>query len=316
MGRSALQQSRRIGYVTALFATLAFFLALPATAQDFSDSVCPDDNHTAFHACALDASKRFDPPRTPAGHPNFQGVWSRRSRAYESLHAHPETLDDNEAPSMIVSHADGLVPIQPWAEAVRRHNRTAYVHQNAICRLSGVPLTMFMTGTLQFMQNEGYFLVQGEEAHAFRMIPVDGRSHIGEDIRLWNGDSVGRWEGNTLVIETRNQNARAFLDQRARFYTDEAHVVERLTMIDPNTIHWEATLEDPNVYTEPFTLALAYRRGQTRELWEEACYENNDLASQTYRNVGYEIYPGMTGAEARRLSEAWEVEERELEWQP
>ncbi len=87
-------------------------------------------------------------------------------------------------------------------------------------------------------------------------------------------------------------------------------------MIDPNTIHWEATLEDPNVYTEPFTLALAYRRGQTRELWEEACYENNDLASQTYRNVGYEIYPGMTGAEARRLSEAWEVEERELEWQP
>ena len=217
---------------------------------------------------------------------------------------------------MIVARADGLVPIQPWAEAIRRYNRTAYVHQNAICRLSGVPLTMFMTGTLQFMQNEDYLLVQGEEAHAFRMIPVDGRSHIGEDIRLWNGDSVGHWEGNTLVVETRNQNARAFLDQRARFYTDEARVTERFTMIDLNTIHWEATLDDPNVYTEPFTLALAYRRGAGRELWEEACYENNDLASETYRNVGYKIYPGMTGAEARRLRDAWVVEERELEWTP
>ena len=311
-----MQQSSSTGFISAVTVSLALFLALPATAQTLSDSVCPDDDHAAFHACALEAGKHFDPPRTASGHPNLQGVWSRRSRAYEDLHAHPETLDDHAAPSMIVSRADGLVPIQPWAEAERRYNRPAYVHQNAICRLSGVPLTMFMTGTLQFMQNEDYLLVQGEEAHAFRMVPVDGRAHIGDDIRLWNGDSVGHWEGNTLVVETRNQNARVWLDQRGRFYTDEAHVVERFTLIDLNTIHWEATLDDPNVYTEPFTLALAYRRSSGRELWEEACYENNDLASQTYRNVGYEIYPGMTGAEARRLRDAWEVEERELEWTP
>ena len=313
-----LQQSSGVGLGSVLTASLTLCLALPATAQSQSNSVCPDDDHARFHACALEAAKHFEPPRTAAGHPDLQGIWNRRSRAHESLHAHPETLDDNEAPSIVVVPADGLVPIQPWAEATRRYYRSAYVHQNAICRLSGVPLTMFMTGTLQFLQNEGHFLVQGEEAHAFRVIPMNRRAHIGEDIRLWNGDSVGHWEGNTLVVETANQNARVWLDQRARFYTDEARVVERFTLIEPDTIHWQATVEDPNVYTEPFTIALAYRRNSNDglELWEEACYENNELASQTFRNVGYKIYPGMTGAEARRLKTAWELEERELEWTP
>ncbi len=302
-----------IRYVAACVALAAISLPLQTSAQE---SVCPDDDHATFHHCALEAAKHFDPPLTGAGHPNLQGIWSRRARAHESMHAHPDTRDDNEAPSVVVAPANGFVPIQPWAEAQRRYNRPAYVHHNAICRLDGVPLTMYMTGTLQFMQTEEHFLVQGEEAHAFRVIPTDGRHHIGASIRLWNGDSVGRWEGNTLVVETRNQNARAWLDQRGRFFTDEAHVVERFTLIDPDTIHWQATIDDPNVYTEPFTIALAYRRRPVRELWEEACYEDNALAAQTYRNVGYLIYPGITGDEARRLRAAWELEERELQWAP
>lgn len=284
--------------------------------QDTPASVCSDDDHMTFHACALEASVNFEPPRTAWGLPNFEGMWSRRARAHESLHAHPQTRDDNEAPSIVVSPIDGLVPIQPWAEAKRRYNRPAYVHQNAICRLSGVPVTMYMTGLYQFMQNEDYLLVQSEEAHAYRVIPTDNRPHIGKNIKLWNGDSVGHWERNTLVVQTQNQNARAWLDQRGRFYTDEALVEERLTLIDADTIHWSATLEDPDVYTEPFTISLAYRRRPAMELWEEACYESNDLASQTYRNVGYQIYPGITGEEARRMRAAWQLENRELEWKP
>lgn len=285
-----------------------------ATAQTWiTDSICPEDAHAAFHACALEAAKGFDPPRTANGSPDMNGIWRRRAAAHESLEEHPRTLDDFGATSIIVDPADGIVPIQPWAEAQRRYNRPAYVHHNAICRLDGVPLTMYMTGTLQFMQNSDAFLVQGEEAHAFRVIPLDNRPHIGEDLRLWNGDSVGHWEGNTLVIDTRNQNARAWLDQRGRFFTDEAHVVERLTLIDADTIHYQATLDDPNVYTKPFTIAIAYRRSTVEdyELFEEACYENNDFARQRYINVGYDVYPGMTGDEARRLKAAWELEEAE-----
>jgi hypothetical protein len=92
-------------------------------------------------------------------------------------------------------------------------------------------------------------------------------------------------------------------------------MVERYTMIDPHTIHWQVTIEDPNVYTRPFTLALAYRR-DTREgfeIWEEACYEDNELAMQQFMNIGYKIYPGITGDEARRLSAAWDLENAELE---
>ena len=114
----------------------------PVLGQGISESICPDDNHMNFHSCALEALVEFDPPRTAWGAPNLQGIWSRRARAHESLHAHPQTRDDNEAPSIVVSPIDGLVPIQPWAEAKRRYNRPAYVHQNAICRLSGVPVTI------------------------------------------------------------------------------------------------------------------------------------------------------------------------------
>ncbi len=278
------------------------------------DSVCPDDNHAAFHACALEAASDFEAPRNAYGDPDLSGIWRRRAAAHESIEAHVETLDDNGGPSIIVDPPSGVAPMQPWAEAQRRQNRAQYVHHNAICRLDGVPLTMYMTGTLQFLQNADYFLVQGEEAHAYRMIRVDGSSgHIGEDIRLWNGDSRGYWDGSTLVVETANQNARAWLDQRGRFFTDEARVVERFTLIDANTLHYQATLDDPNVYTQPFTIAFAYRRADVDswELLEEACYENNEHARARFFNVGYEIYPGITGAEARRLRSVWEVEEGE-----
>ena len=291
-------------------------LVMPGTvaAQSWvTDSVCPEDAHAAFHACALEAAKDSDPPRLANGRPDMNGIWRRRAAAHESLEEHPRTLDDSGAPSIIVDPADGIVPVQPWAEAQRRYNRPAYVHHNAICRLDGVPLTMYMTGRFQFMQNADHLLVQGEEAHAFRVIPVDGRPHIGADLRLWNGDSVGHWEGDTLVVDTANQNARAWLDQRGRFFSDEAHVVERFTLIDADTIHYQATLDDPNVYTSPFTIAIAYRRSteENYELFEEACYENNEFARQRYINVGYEVYPGMTGEEARRLKAAWEIEEAE-----
>ena len=308
--------SNRLHVAAVSLVTASAFFALPGPvhAQSWvTDSVCPEDAHAEFHACALDAAKDFDPPRTVDDMPDMNGIWRRRATGHESIQEHSRTLDDGGGPSLIVDPPDGIVPFQAWAEAQRRYNRPAYVHHNAICRLDGVPLTMYMTGTLQFMQNADHFLVQGEEAHAFRMIPLDGRPHIGEDIDLWNGDSVGHWEGNTLVIDTANQNARAWLDQRGRFFSDEVHVVERFTLIDADTIHYQATVEDPNVYTRPFTIAIAYRRSTVAdyELLEEACYENNELARQMFINVGYGIYPGITGDEARRLNAAWELEEAE-----
>jgi hypothetical protein len=167
---------------------------------------------------------------------------------------------------------------------------------------------MYMTGLFQFTQTRDHLLIQSEESHATRIIPLTPRPHIGRDIKLWQGDSRGRWEGNTLVIDTTNQRAQVFLDQRGRFYTDEARVTERLTMLDAATIHYQATIDDPNVYTRPFTIAVAFRRNAAPnvELWEEACYEDNTESMEHFRKIGYQVYPGITGADARALRQAFE----------
>ena len=122
---------------------------------------------------------------------------------------------------------------------------------------------------------------------------MDDRPPPGEKIRLWNGDSRGWWDGDTLVIETTNQNAMPWLDQRGRFYTEDTHVIERVTPVDPETLHYQATVDDPNVYTAPFTIALPYRRisDENYEIPELACYENNVELMEVYRQVGLELYP-------------------------
>jgi len=277
-------------------------------AQHIAESVCPDDAHAAFHACALRVTP--DPPRTAEGHPDFSGHWRRRGWAFENFAAHPETADDFGGPSVVVDPPDGEVPYQPWAEAQRLENHERYMHHNAACILSGPAGTMYMTSRFQFLQDEHHLVMVGEQltAHPYRIIPIDGRPHIG-DLSLWNGDPRGRWDGDTLVIDSPNHNAKYLLDQQGRFITDEAVITERLTRLDENTIHYEATFDDPNVFTRPMTIAFGFRRDaeEQPEIWEEACHETNAEQLELFRNIGYAIYPGITGEEARRLEAEWEA---------
>ena len=159
------------------------------------------------------------------------------------------------------------MPYQPWAVAQRRENRERYIEPNILCFLSGVPRTMYMPTVIQILQPPGYVVGLLEGGHRSRIIPTDGRVHLGESLKLWNGDSRGRWEENTLVVDVTNQNARAWFDQAANFYTDTAHMVERFTLIDPDTIHDEVAIEDPNVYTRPwritFPSGVSLKRGMS-----------------------------------------------------
>ena len=97
----------------------------------------------------------------------------------------------------------------------------------------------------------------------------------GPAIRLSGGDSRGRWEGNTLVIDVTNQRDKVWLDAVGNFFSEPVHVVERFTMIDPNVLHYEATINDPNVYTRPWTIVSGWRRNvePPLEIWENACWE-------------------------------------------
>jgi hypothetical protein len=278
----------------------------PAIAQvtESQESVCSDNTPAVFHTCALQAAKGFDPPRTPDGRPDMGGIWHLQSRAHEDLQEHPESLDNSGGPSAIVDPSDGRVPLQPWAETRGRENAQKYIDPGAACLLSPMPHTL--TGARQFLQTPDYFVVLGARAHYYRIVPLNESPPVGEDIRLWKGVSRGRWEGNTLVIETTNYNAMSWLDQRARFYTQDMQVVERLTLIEPDTIHYQATVDDPNVYTRPFTIALAYRRSTVDgyEMSVEACYENNETLLEVYRSAGITLYPGISVEEAREAMEA------------
>lgn len=292
-----------------LWAQTAPAPAAPPAAPQAAPSVCPDDHHANFHACALAAAKTFNPPRTAEGMPDLSGLWRRRSAAHEDMEAHPRNPDDAGGPSAVVVPADGKAPMQPWADVRRRENAQRYLHHNAACLLSGVPVTMYMTTLYQFQQTKDHLVVLSEESHAYRVIPTDGRPHVGAGIRLWQGDSRGRWEGNTLVVDTTNQRAKGFLDQRGRFMTEAAKVTERFTLVDVNTLHYQVTIDDPHVYTQPFTLAMAMRRNTQpdAEIWEEACYESNSDHMGSFGNVGYSIYPGITAAEAQQLRRAFEA---------
>ncbi len=294
---------------SALIATAPFVL-LPVHGQSL-ESVCPDDEHAVFHRCAVEAARTANPPRTGDGRPDFSGYWERRSWSFEDFEAHPVTRDDFGGTSSVVDPPDGRVPMQPWADARRRENAEKYIHHNGVCTLAGPAGTMYMAGLYQLIQDSDTFVVIGEglSAHPYRIIPLDGRPHYGPSLPLWQGDSRGHWEGDTLVFETTSQNGKYFLDQRGRFITEEAHIVERMTLLDDNTIHYQATFDDPNVYTRPFTIAFAYRRETTPgiEVWEEACFESNTDQMTLFRNNGLRVFLGISASEARALKSEWEA---------
>ena len=131
--------------------------------------------------------------------------------------------------------------------------------------------------------------------HTFRVIPIGtAQARIDSSIELWLGASRGRWDGNTLVVDVTNQNATWWFDQAANFASDAVHVVERLTMIDADTIHYEARIEDPTVYTRPWTMVFAIRRitMPKYEIWEEACHEG-ERDTPHLLGTGLKLYPGI-----------------------
>jgi hypothetical protein len=121
--------------------------------------------------------------------------------------------------------------------------------------------------------------------HEARIIPLDGRPHVGDQIRLWNGDSRGRWEGNTLVVEVANYSKQDVGTVATGIATtatlkgipqsDKMRVVERFTRVDADTLQYEATIEDPQIYTQPWTVAMPLNRANDYKVYEYACHEGN-----------------------------------------
>jgi hypothetical protein len=203
-----------------------------------------------------------------------------------STHSAAEMVDleFDDRTSLVIDPADGRVPAV--TEAGRRRQRAAAeafaqpasaadVGNALRCISWGVPRLggRYGAGDLsyyQIVQAPGYVVLVAEAGHESRVIPLDGRPHLPSAIRQWNGDSRGRWEGETLVVETTNFSPKSFFMGAA----DGLHVVERFTRTAPDRIEYAITVSDPTTWTRPWTAMMPLRE-RHEPLFEYACHEGN-----------------------------------------
>jgi hypothetical protein len=253
-------------------------------------------------------TRNWAPPRTSDGQPDLQGTWVNFDNTpFEAPGAEgprgepgvnpPSHWTDHDSPtstqrqSMVVDPANGKVPVMPWAEAKRdydlAHLGDGWEHETpwVRCVTRGMPAGMFpaaYNNAHRIVQIPGYVVIQSEMIHETRIIPLDGRPHVGSRIRLWNGDSRGRWEGNTLVVETTNFNDKGSVAtsgatgrMRGIPQSEAMRVTERFTPVDASTINYEVTIDDPKVYSRSWTVAFPLNRDRKYQMYEYACHEGN-----------------------------------------
>lgn len=263
----------RLAGCLGLAAAIALPVPTPAAAQEEVGS--------ARGAGTILSGPAGPVPRLSDGKPDLQGNWQPRSDGgfpTNNVEEHPPSFLRTGGKSIISDPPDGRLPYQAWAIAERDRRRlphNSYFDPEGHCFQSGVPRIMNFAG--QILQTPEQILLLFEFVHATRTIHLDGRTHLPANIRLWQGDSLGRWEGDTLVVETTNLNGKTWLDLSGNFTSDAATVVERFTMVDSNAIQWQATITDPKVFTQPWTERTNLLRQSLGEygLLEEACHEDN-----------------------------------------
>jgi len=263
-----------------LVAALFGALWAPVAGQKYGDLGGCSDEPQQFHQCATAKMKEFNPPRTPDGTPDFRGHWSRAGVfGTDNIEEHGPGLGDPGGKSLVVDPPDGKIPYQPWAAAAKAGYEHTHMDPAALCYLPGSPKQLYTAGINQILQTPDSVIFLNDYTHAYRVIPTDGRPRLGPHVRLFMGTSRGRWEGNALVVEVTNQNATTWFDHVGNFFSDAVHVIERWTMIGPDAIHVEARIDDPKVYTRPWTMAFGLRRNADPafEIWENACHEGNVL---------------------------------------
>lgn len=212
---------------------------------------------------------------------------------------------------MVVDPPNGRIPVKQWAIDWRndRLDKLTDSYSNHVpgerCITRGIPASIFPGGysaAYRILQPPGHVVIHYEMIHEARIIPIDERPHLIDGVRQWNGDSRGRWEGNTLVVEVTNYNDKgvistSFSTRGARGLpaTPGLRVVERFTFAGPNRIDYEVMIEDPDVYTAPWTVAMPLNKDATYLQFEYACHEGN---------LGMELTLGGARAEERAAAAA------------
>jgi len=255
-------------------------------------------------------------PKLPDGHPDMQGFWTPPAitdieppppragragappRAAAPAPATPPAAPPGGATGFggggirIIDPPDGKIPYKADARAKQQDilNNHMADEPELHCYQSGVPHSESNQFGVQIIQTPGYFVQLSEFMHTVRIIPTDNRAHIDAKYKLFQGDPVGHWEGDTLVVDTTNQNTKTWFDTSGNFKTEALHVTEKFIPQDANTIVYEATITDPDIYTQPWTARWNINRnrgatmsdGHPYEQMEFGCIEGNtDLEHYT-----------------------------------
>jgi len=264
-------------------------------------------------------SAKWSGPRLADGQPDIEGHWSNTIGNHGNFTdpqggqpggprpgaAAPRPLKPRaeRAPSRVSDPADGQVPFLPWARARQQEflanfsnpTKPEYIEPLARCAPNGVPKS-FMWHGFEVRQYPKFVVFLFDSGT--RIIHLGGKPHLPDNIKLWNADSRGHWEGNTLVVDVQNSNGKALFGRTGEFSSENAQVSERyIFQPDGKRFNYVATITDPTVYTRPFTVTIPVKRytaDDARDGWnfqvtnathkgkdviiereEQLCYENN-----------------------------------------
>jgi len=246
--------------ITALVTVFALACAVPASAQRVVEEI----------------------PRTADGTPRLDGIWQALTEANWDVRPHaaghgllPELGTFTAVHPGIGVVEGGELPYQAWAAAQQEENfaNRLELDPEGKCFMPGVPRATYMPFPLQILQTPDVVMVAYQYANAVRTIHMNDPGPAPNN--SWMGWSVGRWEGDTLVVDVTDMGDQTWFDRAGNFHSDALRVVERYTPLSPYHLLYEATIDDPNVFTRPWSISLPlYRRlEQNVELMEFKCVE-------------------------------------------
>jgi hypothetical protein len=250
----------RLRFIDLLYLVVALSLIpLPASAQ--------------AAGAATPASGTAGIPRTGDGKPDLSGIWQVLNRANDNLLAHSAS---EAGPAGLGVVEGDEIPYRPEALQQKEENLANQETRDteASCYLPGVPRITYMPFPFQIIQLPEATTILYEYVHATRYIYTNGSEHPDGPINWWMGDSRGHWEGETLVVDAVHFSDQTWFDRTGNFHSDALHVIERYSLVDADHINYEVTIEDPEVFTRPWTMRMTlYRRTEPNfQLLDYDCY--------------------------------------------
>ncbi|MCB5188237.1 hypothetical protein LG200_09530 [Methylobacillus caricis] len=204
------------------------------------------------------SSAKDDIPRIK-GKPDFSGIWQTTSSADYGLEPHSNRADAPPGPGIVEGH---VIPYLPKALEQKKKNFEKRASADPAKKgwTLGTPRGIYYPEPFQIFQRPQDVTILFQFGHSVRTIYTNGTEHPDDPNDWWLGDSRGRWEGDTLVVDVKHFNDKTWLDAAGNFHSDALHVVERWKFLDKNTIEYKATLEDPQVFSRPFDISVILHR--------------------------------------------------------